>query len=79
MSIRKTTREISYEVLEECGTLSKSGKWALMLRYMSWKGRDPRYDLRRWCMDEDGTEKCGKGITLTGEEMEALRLLLEDL
>lgn len=78
MAIHKTS-QMKYEVLEECGVLSRSGKWEMKLRYISWKDREPRYDLRRWTKDEDGNEKCGKGATLTGEELMKLHELLAEM
>lgn len=78
MAIRKTgkptkpTTEPTYEVLEEIATISSNAKgWELKLRYMAWNGKDPKYDLRSWLETEDG-EKCSKGVTLTGEELEEL-------
>lgn len=76
MAFRKSksesTSEINYKVLEEYGTLSVNANgWELKLRYISWNGKEPKYDLRSWKEDENG-EKCSKGITLTGEEMETL-------
>ena len=68
--------EPTYEVLEYCGTISTNGNWKTELRYISWNGREAKYDLRPWKDDPDG-EKCGKGITLTGEELEALLELLK--
>ena len=72
--------EITYKVLEECGALParKNGD-VLKLRYMSWNDRDPRYDLRFWKTDEDGSERCGKGITLAGEELEGIYELIGKL
>lgn len=67
-----------YEVLEKCGIISTNGDWKTELRYISWNGREPKYDLRPWKDDLDG-EKCGKGITLTGEEMENLMNLLNTM
>lgn len=68
----KTTTEPTYKVLEEIATISSNAKgWELKLRYMAWNGNGPKYDLRSWLETEDG-EKCSKGITLTGEELEAL-------
>ena len=73
----KATQEPSYEVLEECGTISTNARgWSMKLRYISWNGKDPKYDLRSWKEDESG-EKCGKGITLTGEEMETLFTIMQ--
>lgn len=75
----KSTTEPTYQVLEECGTLSSNDKgWELKLRYMSWNGNEPKYDLRTWKKDENG-EKCSKGITLTGEELEALLNILRKM
>lgn len=72
-----TTNEPTYKVLEEIGTLSTNAKgWKLKLRYISWNGKEPKYDLRSWLEDETG-EKCSKGITLTGEELEALYEVLQ--
>lgn len=84
MAFRKSTTkakitEPTYEVLEECGTLSTNNKgWEMKLRYMSWNGNEPKYDLRSWKEDETG-EKCSKGITLTGEELEALLDILKTM
>ena len=75
MAIKKVSKtdEINYEVLEECGELTPRAKGdTVKLRYLSWNGRDPKYDLRLWSVDDDGNEKCGKGIGLTGEELEEL-------
>lgn len=86
MAIRKTNTkpalkatEPTYEVIEECGVLSTNSRgWELKLRYMSWNGNEPKYDLRSWKEDENG-EKCSKGITLTGEELEALLDILKEM
>lgn len=77
MAIKKSgtsdNKEINYKVLEECGELTPRAKGGTVkLRYLSWNDRDPKYDLRLWSEDEDGSEKCGKGIGLTGEELEEL-------
>lgn len=75
----KTVTEPTYEVLEECGTLSSNDRgWELKLRYIAWNGNEPKYDLRSWKEDVNG-EKCSKGITLTGEELEALLEVLKGM
>ena len=80
MAIKKAAKketEISYKVLEECGTVAtRKGDYALKLRYMQWNGRDPVYDLRPWKVNDQGEEICGKGITLSGDELENLGALL---
>ena len=82
MAIRKSNtkaKDPTYEVLEECGTLSTNSRgWEMKLRYVSWNGNEPKYDLRSWKEDETG-EKCSKGITLTGEELEALLGILKGM
>ena len=85
MAIRKsatslmTKTEPTYEVLEECGTLSSNDRgWELKLRYIAWNGNEPKYDLRSWKKDVNG-EKCSKGITLTGEELETLLVILKEM
>lgn len=83
MAIRKsstaTTTEPMYKILEECGTLSTNASgWSLKLRFISWNGKDPKYDLRSWKEDEEG-EKCSKGITLTGDELETLLKILKKM
>ena len=81
MAIKKTStkNKIKYEVLEECGTISKRGDYDLKLRWLAWNGKEPKYDLRPWKIDEDGDEVCGKGITLSGEELEDLGKLIAEM
>ena len=55
-----------YEVLEVFGKLGKDSKKEL--RVISWNGREPKYDIREWKL-EDGTEKPCKGVTLSLEEL----------
>lgn len=75
MAIKKTkvNDEIKMEVVEKVGVImERNGGYSLELRYVSWNGGEPKYDIRPWKTKEDGTEVCGKGITLTGEELESL-------
>ena len=46
------------------------------LNLVSWGGRPAKYDLRSWSPDH---EKMGKGLTLTKEELVALKGLLNKL
>ena len=69
--------DIKYEITKKVGVLSKSASgWAKELNIISWNDREPKYDLRDW--SADGT-KMGKGVTLTKEELSALRELLNTL
>jgi hypothetical protein len=69
--------EIKFEIKETVGTLSQSPKgWNKELNLISWNGKEPKFDLRDWAPEH---EKMGKGITLTAEELKALRDLLNEM
>jgi hypothetical protein len=69
--------EIKYEITKKIGVLSKSASgWAKELNLISWNDRDPKYDIREWSPDGG---KMGKGVTLTKEELAALRELLNKM
>ncbi|MBE5845560.1 MAG: hypothetical protein E7302_15595 [Butyrivibrio sp.] len=69
--------DIKFEIAEELGVLSESSKgWTKELNLVSWNGAAPKYDLRDWA---PGHEKMGKGITLTPEEAEKLRDILNKI
>lgn len=69
--------EISFEIIETLGVLSTSTKgWTKELNLVSWNGRKPKYDIREWSPEHD---KMGKGVTLSKEELEALKGILEKL
>jgi hypothetical protein len=69
--------DIKYEVVKKIGVLSKSSSgWVKELNLVSWNDRAPKYDLRDWSADG---EKMSKGITLSKEELVALRDLLNQL
>lgn len=67
----------TYEIVEQLGILSESANgWSRQLNLISWNGRDPKYDIRDWA---PGNEKMGKGISLSGEELQALKELIDSL
>ncbi len=69
--------EIKYEIVKKIGVLSKSASgWAKELNLMSWNDRDAKYDIREWSPDR---EKMGKGVTLSREELLALKELLNNI
>ena len=69
--------DIKYEILEQIGVLSTSASgWSKELNLISWNDRDAKFDLRDWSADHI---KMGKGVTLTHEELMALRDLLNML
>ena len=54
--------EFKYEISATCGTISESGNWKLELNLVSWNGRKPTYDIRKWHYDDyDEIDKMGKG------------------
>lgn len=69
--------DFTYEVIEKIGVLSENPKgWRKELNLISWNGRDPKFDIREWSPDH---EKMSKGITLTNEEVRAMKDLLNEL
>jgi len=69
--------EIKYEIVKKIGVLSKSvSGWAKELNLISWNDRDAKYDIRDWSADG---EKMGKGVTLSKEELLALKELLNTI
>ena len=78
-SSKGKTNEPTYEVLEKYGIVGKrNGDWQLELRFISWNGNEPKYDLRPWKETDEG-EMCSKGITMSGEEMEKLLSILKEM
>lgn len=69
--------EFTYEIVESVAVLSENPKgWTKELNLISWNGRDPKYDIREWAPEH---EKMGKGVTLSKDEMEALREAVKNL
>jgi hypothetical protein len=69
--------EIKYEIVEKIGVLSRSSSgWGKELNLISWNDREPKYDLRDWSGDG---EKMGKGVTMSREELSALKELLNGM
>ena len=69
--------EIKYEIIKNIAVLSSSASgWSKELNLISWNDREPKYDLRDWSADHS---KMGKGVTLTKEELLALKDLLKSI
>ena len=69
--------EIKYEIVQKIGILSTSASgWSKELNLISWNDREPKYDLRDWSADR---EKMGKGVTLSRDELLALKELLNSM
>ena len=66
--------ELKFEITERLGVLSENAKgWTKELNKVSWNEREPKYDLREWNPDHS---RMGKGITLTDEEVDTLKAIL---
>ena len=69
--------EIKYEIIKQVGVLSKSAAgWSKEINLISWNDREPKYDIRDWSPDR---EKMGKGVTLSKEELRALKEILNTI
>ncbi len=69
--------ELKFEITQNIGILSESSKgWSKELNLISWNDRDPKYDIREWSPEHD---KMGKGVTLSKDEIIALRDMLNGL
>lgn len=69
--------DIKYEIEKELGSISESPKgWKKELNLISWNGKEAKYDLRDWAPDH---EKMGKGITLSLDELNSLKELLNSI
>lgn len=69
--------DFHYEIVEEHGVLSEGkGGWKMELNLITWGDRPAKYDIRSWSPDH---EKMGKGITLTKEELGALKKILNEM
>ena len=66
--------ELKYEIKETIGVLSENAKgWTKELNLISWNDREPKYDIREWNPDHS---RMGKGVTLSTEEFENLKKLI---
>jgi hypothetical protein len=69
--------DIKFEIVKKIGILSTSEKgWTKELNLIIWNDRPAKYDLRDW---DPQHETMSKGITLTKEEVLALKELLAGL
>lgn len=69
--------EIKYEIIRPIGVLSTSASgWTKELNLLSWNEGEPKYDLRSWSPDRN---RRGKGVTLSADELSALKRMLQSL
>lgn len=69
--------DFHFEITNRLGVLSEAAKgWTMELNMVSWGDRPAKYDIRSWSPDH---QKMSKGITLTKEEVSALKSLLDKI
>ncbi len=68
--------ELKYKIVKRIAVLSRKNNWTKELNIVSWNENAPKYDIREWNHDAG---KCGKGATLTHEELKNLRSVLDQL
>ena len=69
--------DFKFQITESFGTLSElTGGWKTELNMVAWGDRPPKYDIRTWSPDH---ARMRKGVTLTREELIALKNLLASM
>jgi len=69
--------DIKHEIIETLGIISTSPKgWTKEVNLIRWNDKPAKIDIRDWSPDH---EKMGKGITLTDEEAQVLKEILENI
>lgn len=69
--------DIKCEIIQGIGVISEGTKgWNMELNIVKWGDNEPKYDIRSW--NEDHT-KMGKGVTLTSDEIAALKDILNEI
>lgn len=62
--------EIKCEIVQHlCVLEERNAGWNLEFNIVRWNEDEPKYDIRPWNEDHS---KCGKGITLTEDNLKAL-------
>lgn len=70
---------LEFTVIEKLGVLDSDSANPKELRVVAWGNNSPKYDIRQWKQNEDGTEKPLKGMTLDSEELFSLYEILHEM
>ncbi len=70
--------EFKFEIVRNIGFLSEPNAkgWRKEINLVSWNGANPKYDIRDW---DQNHEKMGKGVTLSNEEFDALKKIINSV
>ena len=71
-------KNMVYEIVAPIAVLSQKGDYSKELNLVSYRGREPKFDIRAWKRTEY-EEMPLKGITLTAQELTALRSAIDEL
>ena len=67
----------TYEIVEQIGVLDANRKGiSLEVNRISYNGKYPVLDIRRWSYDDEGNRIMKTGISLKDSEVEALKKIL---
>lgn len=69
--------DLKYEIKKNLGIIGEGTKgWKKEVNLVSWNDRRPKLDIRDW---DETHEKMGKGVTLSKNEVDELKKLLESI
>lgn len=69
--------DLKFEIISHIAIISENKNgWTKELNFVSWNGRDAKFDIREW--DEEH-EKMSKGLTFTKEEILKLKEAIEEI
>lgn len=67
--------DLKFEIKKTLGIIGEGTKgWKKEVNVVSWNDRRPKLDIRDW---DETHQKMGKGVTLSKDEVEEFRKLLE--
>ena len=77
MAVYEDDRDVTFEIMEEIGIISTQDTgWTREINLVRWNGGVAKYDIRDWA---PGNEKMGKGISMSLEELKALKEILDEM
>lgn len=72
-------KDFVYQIHKDIITLSINSRYENILQVISWNDYEPKFDIRRWRIDEAGNRNPAKGISLSAEEMQKLKDALNQI
>jgi len=69
--------DLKFEIKKNLGIIGEGTKgWKKEVNIVSWNDRRPKLDIRDW---DETHEKMGKGVTLSKNEVEEFKKLIETI